>query len=87
METRIETDHESRHAEDKTGLEEMKATDLEANPEEIEVVVEHREVPNEEVAVETFDALKGRTGNQQLTMGYPVLTENAEQGRCCARNS
>jgi hypothetical protein len=34
----------------KTGLEEMKAKYLVANPKEIEAVAEHQQVPNEEAA-------------------------------------
>jgi hypothetical protein len=47
MEARIQTSHEPKEAEIKTGLEEVKAMVLEANPEEIEIIAEHQEVPNE----------------------------------------
>jgi hypothetical protein len=37
----------------------VKATDLEANPEEIMAIAEHYAVPNEEATVETTGALEG----------------------------
>jgi hypothetical protein len=37
--------------------EEVNATDLDANPEEIDVVVEQQIIPNEEMKVETIKAL------------------------------
>jgi hypothetical protein len=39
-------------AEIKTGLEEMKVTDLMANPNEIEAAADHQQVPKEEAALE-----------------------------------
>jgi hypothetical protein len=57
MEARIETGQEPGEAESKTGLETVKVMDLEANPEEVEAVAEHQEVPNEEPAVEKIGAL------------------------------
>jgi hypothetical protein len=41
-----------------TNQVEVKAIDLEANPEEIQAIARHQEVPNEEAAVETVEALK-----------------------------
>lgn len=46
-------------------LEEMEATNLEANLEEIESESEHQEVPNEEAAVETAGTLE----DQHLAVG------------------
>jgi hypothetical protein len=46
-------------AEIKTGLEEVKAMDLEASPEEVKVIVELQKVPDEETTVETNRALEG----------------------------
>jgi hypothetical protein len=57
-EARIETSQEQMEAEIKTGLEEVKAMDLEASPEEVEVIAELQKVPDEEAAVETTGALK-----------------------------
>jgi hypothetical protein len=37
----------------------MNTTNFEANPEEIEAVLEHQEVPNEEAAVETIRTWDG----------------------------
>jgi hypothetical protein len=48
MEARMETDQGPREAKSKTILEKAKAVVLEIVPEEIEVVVAHQEVPNEE---------------------------------------
>jgi hypothetical protein len=42
----------------KTVLEEVKATNVEASPKEVEVVVEHQKVPDKEAAVENIGALK-----------------------------
>jgi hypothetical protein len=56
-----------------TGLEEVKAMDLEANPEEIDAVAEHQEVPNKEAAVETIGALEDQSGDQQLAVEYQNL--------------
>jgi hypothetical protein len=39
-------------------LEKTEATDLEENPEEIKSIVEHQEVPKEDVAVKTIRALE-----------------------------
>jgi hypothetical protein len=47
MEARIETSHEPREAKIKSGLEEVKATNLEANPEKVQTVAEHQYVPND----------------------------------------
>jgi hypothetical protein len=51
-------------------LEKTEATDLEANPEEIESDLEHEEVPIEEAAVETSGALKERYGDWHLAVRY-----------------
>jgi hypothetical protein len=53
----IETGQEPTEAESKAGLEEVKAMDLEVNPEETEAVVEQQEIPNEEAILETTGAL------------------------------
>jgi hypothetical protein len=50
-------------AEITTGLEGVKATDLAANPEKVEAVATHQEIPNEEAAVDTIGALKYRSGD------------------------
>jgi hypothetical protein len=47
-EARIKTGQEKVNTEIKTDLEDVKATDLEANPEETEAVVERQEIPNKE---------------------------------------
>jgi hypothetical protein len=52
----------------KIGLEEVKALDLEASPEEVEVVVEHQKAPDEEAAMETIGALEDRYGDRCLTV-------------------
>jgi hypothetical protein len=51
-ETRIETGQGPREAKSKNGLKVVKATDFEANPEEIGVLEKHQVVLNEE-SVET----------------------------------
>jgi hypothetical protein len=38
--------------------EKLEAMNLETNPEEIEAIVEHQEIPNQEASVETVGALK-----------------------------
>jgi hypothetical protein len=43
---------------------------LEANSEEREFESEHQDVPEEEVAVESFGALKERCGDRHLAVGY-----------------
>jgi hypothetical protein len=70
IETRIETGQEPREAESKTVLEKVKATELETVPEEIEVVVAHQEIPNEEAPLETIRVLKDQCGDQRLAKGY-----------------
>jgi hypothetical protein len=69
MEARIETGREPREAKIKVGLEEVKAMDLKANPEEIEAISEHQEVPNEEATADTIRALDDRHGDQHLAEG------------------
>jgi hypothetical protein len=51
-------------------LEKTKATDLEANPEEIEPESVYQKVPNEEAAVETVGTQEGRSEDQRPTMVY-----------------
>jgi hypothetical protein len=51
-EVRIETGQEQSNTGIQTDLEEVEATDLEANPEETEAIVERREIPNEEATVD-----------------------------------
>jgi hypothetical protein len=58
----------------------MEATDLEANPEEIESEAEHQEAPKEEAAVETFGALKERYGEQHLAIRHCGQLKKWTQG-------
>jgi hypothetical protein len=51
MEARVKTNQEPVEAKIKTGLFEVEAMDLEANPKEKEVMAEQHGVPNEEAAV------------------------------------
>jgi hypothetical protein len=53
-EARIETCQEQINAEIKTDLEDVEATDLEANPEETEAVVELQEITNEKAAIHSL---------------------------------
>jgi hypothetical protein len=48
----------------------VKDMGLEANPEEINAVEDHWEIPNKEAAVETIGALKDRSRDQWMAMGY-----------------
>jgi hypothetical protein len=48
--------------------EKLEAMDLEANPEWIQSVEEHKEVPNEEVAVEIIGALEDWHGDRRLVV-------------------
>jgi hypothetical protein len=50
--------------------EKLEASDLEANPEEIEALAGRQEMPNKEAAVETMGALEDRSGDQQQAVGY-----------------
>jgi hypothetical protein len=50
-EARIETGQEKINTEIKTDLEDVETTDLEANPEETEVVLERQKIPDEEAAI------------------------------------
>jgi hypothetical protein len=50
-EARIEIGQEQSSAEIETDLEEVEATNLDANPGKTKVVVERQEIPNEEAAV------------------------------------
>jgi hypothetical protein len=43
---------------------------VEVNQEEIDSVVEHKEVSTGEAAVEYVEASEGRSGDQQPTVGY-----------------
>jgi hypothetical protein len=54
----IKASQEPWRTDIKTGLGEVKAMDLEASAEEVEVVAEHQKVPDEEVTVETNGALE-----------------------------
>jgi hypothetical protein len=56
-------------AEITTGLEAANATDLVANPEEIEAVVTHQEIPND-AAMETIGSLKDRSADHRQPVGY-----------------
>jgi hypothetical protein len=53
-----EASQEQINAKIKSGLEEVKAMDLEANPVETVAAAEHHAVPNEEATVETTGALE-----------------------------
>jgi hypothetical protein len=53
----------------KTGLEVVKARDLEAIPKETDSVAERRRVPNEEAAMETIGALEDQYWDWRLTVG------------------
>jgi hypothetical protein len=48
----------------------LEAINLEANPEEIEAIVEHQEIPHKEASVETVGALKDRPRDQELAVEY-----------------
>jgi hypothetical protein len=50
-------------------LGKTEATDVEANPEEIEFDSEHQEIPKEEATVETFGALKEWYWDRHLAAG------------------
>jgi hypothetical protein len=65
----IEIDQERIKAEITTGLG-VKATDLVANPEEIQAATTPQEIPNEEVGMETIEAMKDRSGGHRQTVGY-----------------
>jgi hypothetical protein len=67
-EARIETGQEQSNTEIETNLEAAEATDLEANPEETEAVVERQEIPNEEAAVHSMRAWRKETVVCQETM-------------------
>jgi hypothetical protein len=69
MEARVETDQEPVKGKIKTGLVEVEATDLGANPEGKEAIVVLQEVPSKEAAVETIGALKEWSGDQHLAIG------------------
>jgi hypothetical protein len=68
VEAKIETGQKPMEAKIKTGMEEVKATDMEANPEEIQVVTERQKVTNEKAAVETVGALKDQSGDRSLAI-------------------
>jgi hypothetical protein len=60
----------TNEAKIKTSLEEMRATNLVANPKEIEAAAEHQQVPKEEAVVETTGTLEDRFEDQQLPVEY-----------------
>jgi hypothetical protein len=68
-ETRKGTGQEQINTEIKTGLEKVKATDSETNPEETEAVREQQEVPSEEIEVETVAIMEDGAGDQGLAVG------------------
>jgi hypothetical protein len=55
MDARIETSQEQINTKIKTDLEDVEAMDLEANPEEMKVVMERQEIPNEEATSWTWN--------------------------------
>jgi hypothetical protein len=61
--------HERLIARMVSQLEKMEATDLEANPEEIESKTVYEEVPKEEGTAETLGALKEQYGDWHLAVG------------------
>jgi hypothetical protein len=69
MVAKLDAHHERMMARMNSQLENTEATDLEANPEEIQSKTEREEVPKEEAAVETFGALKEQYGEQHLVVG------------------
>lgn len=69
-ETRTETGKEPREATVETSQEEVKATDLEANQEATEAVVEGQNVCNEEMNMDTIGALEDRYGDRLLAVRY-----------------
>jgi hypothetical protein len=71
---------EEMEAEVETNQEEVNAMDLESNPEEKVVVVEHQEVPNEETAVVTIGALEDRYGDLHLAVGCCREPKKRKQG-------
>jgi hypothetical protein len=77
-EGRIETGQESREAEIKTALEEMKGTESEAIQERIEASAEHQEAPNENATLETIGALED---------GFAFSAATAEKDRGLRRSS
>jgi protein-disulfide isomerase-like protein with CxxC motif len=81
----IKACQDPREAEIMTGLEEVKATDLEANPKEIEVMAEHQEVINEEVAMETIIALEHRYGDRRFAIISRLQLKKWTQGRGVSR--
>jgi hypothetical protein len=80
MKADIETCQKQREAESKTDLEEMDATDVEANPEEMKSLAEHLEVPKEGAAVETIGALEDRQGDRHLAVERRRLPKKRTQG-------
>jgi hypothetical protein len=63
---KIESCQDEGRTEIKTGQEEVMAVDLEAIPEEAEVVTERQKFPKGEAAVKTVRALKKLCGDQHL---------------------
>jgi hypothetical protein len=68
-----------------TGLEEVKATDVEANPEDIEAIAERQKVPNEEAAVEAIGALEDRYGDLRLPVRCRIWPKKRNQGNGSSR--
>lgn len=66
----IETGQEPTEAESKTGLEGVKAMDLEVNPEETEAVLEQKEIPNKEGILETIGAPEDRSWDKRPAVEY-----------------
>jgi hypothetical protein len=61
------------------------ATDLQANPKEIESEAEHEHVPKEESTVETFGALKERHRDHHLTVRRCGQPKKRTQGNSTSR--
>jgi hypothetical protein len=64
MEARIETGQKPTDAKIKTSMEEVKAMNMEANPKEIQVMMECQKVTNKKPAVESIRAMKDRSRDQ-----------------------
>jgi hypothetical protein len=85
MEARMDPNHAKIDAwqkEKMTYQEAMVAypVKVEANPEEMESVAEYQEVPKEEVALETIEALEDRYGDRRLTVRYHRQPKKQTQG-------
>jgi hypothetical protein len=73
-------DLEQTEDEIKTGPEEVKDTETEANQLKTEDVAEHREVPNEEAAVEKIGATEDRSRDQRLAVRRHGQPKKRAQG-------